>query len=175
LKRQILANSRWAPNAVAFVALIFPLLALSACPGSLGSDFVLTGAGGGNGAGGSPGGADAGPVLTSCANSMTVLMSNCTVCHNNPPSELFANLDLLSDNVGQRLVGVPGSSAGMCSAAGNGNLLNRTVLPATGILIDKINGRQSCGMSMPYGSPMMAPADIACLQAWANGLVSATP
>jgi hypothetical protein len=49
--------------------------------------------------------------------------------------------------------------------------LNRGTLPATGIFIDKINFTKGCGSGMPYLTSKMSDADIACLQAWANGLV----
>jgi hypothetical protein len=172
LTRQTLANHRSAPNAVALVAFAFSLLALGACPGSLSFDYVPDGSS--SGTGGTNGGADAGPIILSCDNAMTVLQNNCFGCHTNPPTPTFANLDLMSAGVAQRLVGQPAStnSAGVCG--GLGNLLNPTTLPATGILIDKINFKTGvCGAGMPYGTASpIAAADLACLQAWANGLVN---
>ena len=60
----------------------------------------------------------------------------------------------------------------MCS--GKGNLLDRSKLPATGILIDKIHAQPGgvCGSPMPLGGPMLPQEDLDCLQAWANGLVN---
>jgi hypothetical protein len=160
--RQRLANSKWsslgrcAPTARLFAtgALIASLLALSGCPGSLGFAY-----------GGDP---DAG-ISLSCDNVMTVL-STCVGCHSNPPVATFASLDLSSANPGQRLVGVAASGDGAC--LDKGSLLNRTTVPATGILIDKINDHQTCGASMPFGTPILGATDIACLQSWANGLVA---
>jgi hypothetical protein len=83
---------------------------------------------------------------------------------------------LMSAGVAQRLVGKPaaaaaGTNGAMCT--GKGNLLDRGTLPATGILLDKINFRAGvCGSTMPLGGTKLAQADLDCLQAWANGLVS---
>jgi hypothetical protein len=53
------------------------------------------------------------------------------------------------------------------------SLLNLGTLPATGILIDKINFKSTCGASMPYGNPQKLPSTaLDCLQAWANGPVA---
>ncbi len=142
------------------------LLGLAACPGSLSFDYNGGGMGGQNGA-------DAGPIQLSCADSMNVLQTNCLSCHLSPPQALFASLDLMAANPATRLVGVAASSSGLC--LGKGNLLNKTTLPATGILIDKINGHQTCGVLMPATGTLMSDTDIACLQAWANGLVSGSP
>jgi hypothetical protein len=169
LKRQSLVNDRSAPNAVALCGLVASLLALTACPGSLGFDYVPPGGGGGTG-GGNDGG-----IPMSCANAMDLLSTSCASCHASPANPTFASLDLVSPNVAQRLVGVAASGDGQC--LGQGNLLNHGTLPATGILIDKINFKVgTCGMGMPFGSQTPLPAaDLACLQAWANGLVSSVP
>ena len=172
--RQSLANLRWASNAIACFALVFSTLAVGACAGSLSFDpdggTSSTGAGGstGGGAGGS-----SGNVITSCANATTVLMNNCFECHGSTPA--FANLDLMSAGVETRLVGKPtavGAPGSACN--GTGTLLNKGTLPATGILIDKINFRTGvCGAGMPLGAPApITAADLTCLQQWANGLVS---
>jgi hypothetical protein len=61
----------------------------------------------------------------------------------------------------------------MAMCAGKGNWLNRGVLPATGVLIDKINQPPGvCGNPMPFAAPKLAQVDLDCLQAWANGLVN---
>ncbi len=156
------------------MGLVASLLALSACAGSL----EPGGGGGGTsgGSGGQNGGADAGPIVTTCANAMTVLQDNCTACHNPGADTIYANLDLMSAGVAGRLVGKPASTSttanGMCG--GKGNLLNSGTLPATGILIDKITNFSNpvCGMGMPYAGSKLAQTDLDCLQAWANGLVS---
>jgi hypothetical protein len=176
LMRQSLANLRSASNAIACFALVSSSLAFSACAGNLSFDADAgASTGGATGAGGSIGGGaggGTGNVITSCANAMTVLASNCFDCHGSSP--IYANLDLMSAGVETRLVGVAASvGAPMSMCAGKGNLLNHGTLPATGILIDKINNRQTCGGLMPYLAGMtIAAADIDCLQQWANGLVA---
>jgi hypothetical protein len=159
---------------MARVGLVASLLALSACPGSL--EGPPGGVGGNSGGSGGQTGGDAGPVVTSCANAMTVLSDNCSgSCHNPGADAIYANLDLMSDGVAGRLVGKPASTTttanGMCG--GKGNLLNSGTLPATGILIDKINFKTGvCGSGMPFAGTKLAQTDLDCLQAWANGLVS---
>ena len=184
LTRHSLANSKSvaaAVNAVALVSLVASLLALSACAGSLSSTSTPDGGGGttGGGTGGAAVGVggSGGAVVTSCANAISVLQNNCSIsCHNPGSDSSYANLDLMSDGFAQRLVGQPASTStsanGQC--AGKGNLLNRGTLPATGILIDKINFKVGvCGEGMPFGNPGPINAtDLACLQAWANGLVA---
>jgi hypothetical protein len=53
-----------------------------------------------------------------------------------------------------------------------GSLLNRGTWPGTGIFVDKFNFTQSCGSGMPYLASKMSDTEIACLPAWANGLVT---
>ena len=164
--RRCLSNLRSASNANAFIALALSLLALTACPGSLGFTYVPDGGGSGG-----TGGTDSG-VATSCATSSSVLQV-CYTCHNSGSASSFANLDLMTAGVETRLVNVPAAtSGGMAACGGKGFLLNKGVVPATGILIDKLKGTQTCGISMPWDQPMLGAADIACLQAWANGLVT---
>jgi hypothetical protein len=168
-----------AARGVALIALAASVAMLGACPGS--TNLTLDGgAGGSTGAGGSSGNhtdASDGPsVPLSCTNSMLVLEDNCIGCHTMLGAPFSGGLDLMSDNVAQRLVGKPTatmttSNQAMCG--GKGNLLNRGTLPATGILIDKINARAGvCGSPMPLGASMLAQEDLDCLQAWANGLVN---
>lgn len=182
--------------------LIIPLLLLwTACPGSLSFTYVPPGADGaagnvgaagtGAGTGGTSASAGAtgaagngttgvggatgagGSVATSCSDAPAVLQTNCLQCHSYPPQIVYANLDLQSSGVATRLVGVKPYTGASGSCAGMGNLLDRGTLPATGILIDKINFTQSCGYGMPYGAlTPMSQTDIDCLQAWANGLVA---
>jgi hypothetical protein len=178
--------------------LLLPFLPLlAACPGKLGFEYVppdgaagggLTGGSGGTGeagatgaggaigaagAGGTVGAGGDGSVATSCANAATVLATNCTQCHSGPtPPTIYANLDLQSPGVAARLVGVVAYTGASGACAGQGNLLDPGALPATGILIDKINFAQSCGVGMPSGLPMLSQSDVDCLQAWANGLVA---
>jgi hypothetical protein len=162
---------------------LLPLLV--ACPGSLSFTYEGPGPGGSggdssSGTGGGAGGASqvdgsggsGGAVTTSCANATAVLTTNCFTCHNSPPPIIYADLDLMSAGVAQRLVGKPAYTGASGACQGMGNLLNAGVLPATGILMDKILGNPTCGATMPYALPLLSPADQACLQAWANGLVA---
>jgi hypothetical protein len=162
LKRSAARSSASVANLVASASLVVSLLGLAACPGTLSFDP------------GQVGNPDTGGnIETSCANATTVL-GMCTICHSAASAASFANLDLMSDGVAMRLVGVAAATGnnGMCG--GKGNLLDKTTLPATGILIDKIKGTQTCGVRMPQGG-MLSAADTACLQAWANGLVMSVP
>ena len=115
-----------------------------------------------------------GGLQTSCANADT-LLQQCTSCHNPTSMASFANLDLMSDGVAARLVGVPATTAGTSGkCGGKGNLLDKGTLPAVGIFIDKMSkvaAQQPCGDPMPFGNGPLAATDQACLQAWANGLV----
>ena len=168
LKRSAPRSSAAVTNLVTFAALVVSLLGLAGCPGTLSFD-----PGGGAGQGG--GNPDSGGGLqTSCANADTLLQM-CTSCHNPTSSVSFANLDLISDGVAARLVGVAATTMGTSGKCGGKvNLLNGGTLPAVGIFIDKITkvtGQQPCGDPMPFGNGPLAPTDQACLQAWANGLV----
>ena len=151
---------RYLGNLVSSLCLLAcALFGLSGCPGSLDFD-----PGGGTGAGGSGG------LQTSCAMSATVL-GMCTACHNPGSKSAYANLDLMSDGPAQRLVGVAAATDANGLCGGKGNLLNRGTTPATGIFIDKISNKQTCGGAMPFGTDGLGATDLACLQAWANGLV----
>jgi hypothetical protein len=159
----------------AVLALAVSLTVLGACAGST-NITSGTGGTGGSSSGNPDASHDGASVPLSCDNSMLVLENNCTGCHTMLSAPFSGGLDLMSDNVGARLVGKPtatvtSTNQAMCS--GKGNLLNRGTLPATGILIDKINQIPGvCGSPMPLGGPKLAPEDLDCLQAWANGLVN---
>jgi hypothetical protein len=155
----------------ALLALAVSLTVLAACPGS--TNLTADGGGSGGSSGGNP---DAASVPLSCDNSTLVLENNCTGCHAMLSAPFSGGLDLDTTGVAQRLVGKPtatmtSSNQAMCG--GKGNLLNRGTLPATGVLIDKINQIPGvCGSPMPLGAAKLAQEDLDCLQAWANGLVN---
>jgi hypothetical protein len=171
----------WARNGAVLV-LLASLSLFVGCSSSGGTTPDAGGSGGSSGNGGSAGshdGGDAASVPLSCDNIMLVLGVNCTTCHSPGAAAFSAGLDLQSDGVAQRLVGKPAATAtatngAMC--AGKGNLLNRGTLPATGILIDKINASTPspslCGSPMPLEGAQLQQEDLDCLQAWANGLVN---
>lgn len=163
----------------AVLVLLASLSLLGACSSSGSATPDAGGSGGSTGSGGSGGphdGGDAASVPLSCDNVMLVLGVNCTTCHSPGAAAFSAGLDLMSDGVAQRLVGKPTATAtanngAMCG--GKGNLLNRGTLPATGILIDKINATPGvCGSPMPLEGAQLQQEDLDCLQAWANGLVN---
>jgi hypothetical protein len=150
-------------------AVLAGALSSSACPGNLGAPIPSSdGAAMGDGGGGD------GVIALDCPNAAAILQASCGSCHLSPPQPIYANLDLLSPGVAARLVGVPAytGAAGACS--GQGNLLNAGTLPATGILIDKIDFLQTCGTGMPFGTATpLSAGDRQCLHAWASGLVAA--
>jgi len=122
------------------------------------------------GTGGMAMGTGGGSGLQNCDMAASIIKSQCNICHSKASSASFANLDLESSGVGSRLVGKDAdtSSAGMCS--GKGKLIVANSNPATGILIDKINNRQTCGSQMP---PAKLSADqISCLTQWATYLAA---
>lgn len=181
MTRRTLANlNSVATRGAAVMALCASLAMLGACAGSTSvtSNVISDGGGtGGSSAGNHADGGDGPSVPLSCDNAMLVLENNCTSCHTMTSAPFSGGLDLESANVAQRLVGKPtaamtATNQAMCS--GKGNLLNRNTLPATGILIDKINAKAGgvCGNPMPLGGEMLAKEDLDCLQAWANGLVN---
>ncbi|HEY6477409.1 MAG TPA: hypothetical protein VI456_12585 [Polyangia bacterium] len=102
-------------------------------------------------------------------------------CH--VPGTLSADtsggLDLtLDSNIGSRLIDVaagPTSENGMCT--GKGPYLNSGSNPPTGLLMTKISSKPPCGVRMPWPGGSIAPAltsqQIACVSAWAEGLIMA--
>jgi hypothetical protein len=161
LKRSAGRSSAAVTNLVACAALVVSLVGLAGCPGTLGFD---------PNAGGNPDGS----IPMSCTTLDSVLTKCTASCHNPAGQATFADLDLMSDGVATRLVDVPATTGGTGMCSGKGNLLDKTTLPATGILIDKIKGTQTCGGRMPLGGSLSS-AETDCLQAWANGLVASVP
>jgi hypothetical protein len=167
----------WARNGAVLVVLGW-LSLFGGCSSSGGAAPDAGGSGGNTGAGGAAphDGGDAASVPLSCDNSEIVLQVNCTTCHSPGAATFSAGLDLMSDGVAMRLVGKPAATANVnngAMCAGKGNLLNRGTLPATGILIDKINAITGlCGFPMPLEGDKLQQEDLDCLQAWANGLVN---
>ena len=140
-------------------------LFLVGCPGNLDPALmgVMSGAGGGGdqGMGGSSGGCETAILNTSCA--MT------SGCHG--PGALSAGLDLRPPVPASRLVGVaPSSGTNGCDGM---NFLEPGQSPARGLMITNLNPNPTCGYQMPFlGPTYLSQTDIACLQQWANGLVS---
>jgi hypothetical protein len=78
-------------------------------------------------------------------------------CHS--PGQPSANLDLLSPRVEARLVNVPSHE---CS----GQLRVDPARPNDSLLLQKLEGRQKCGRSMPLGQVLTNPAELACFRSW---------
>jgi hypothetical protein len=160
LSRHVLSPSRQGR-----LGLLLPALAavslglLFACAGDLPADLK----GGGTATGGKSGGGG-------CDNAPTIITNQCSTCHASE-SPSFGNLDLLAPGVATRLVGHAAQGPAPTGCMGQGNLLETGTVPAKGILIQKINKTQTCGTEMPPGGNL-SPSDIACLQAWADGLVA---
>ena len=159
----------------AMVALAVSATVVGACAGS--TDVISgTGGAGGSSSSSPDAGHDGVSVPLSCDNAMTVLQDNCITCHTMLSAPYVGSLDLQSAGVAQRLVGKPAATMtanNLAMCTGKGNLLNRGTLPATGVLIDKINQPPGvCGNPMPFAAPKLAQVDLDCLQAWANGLVN---
>jgi hypothetical protein len=169
---------------VGAVGSIVMAAALSGCPGTL-DPALLTGEGGS--AGGSSGGGTTGAGGASpCTGAMAgdaLVTSNCAVsgCHTTADAPISGGgLDLtINATIGSRLVGVvsPGDSTAD-SVCGGSTYLKAMSNPATGLLIDKIKGTQTCGLGMPYpgGSAFLLPsAKQTCIEQWAEGLIVAAP
>ncbi len=146
------------------------------CPGTLDPSMVGTatsgtggtgttaGTGGTNGAGCADGGAQI--VGSSCA----------TIgCHDSTSME--GGLDLTPNSaIGSRLVGVTSTGNGPDSVCGGKTYLVASSNPASGLLIDKIKGTQTCGAGMPYpGATLLPTSQQACIEQWAEGLIDPGP
>jgi hypothetical protein len=106
----------------------------------------------------------------------TIFAANCTTCHDSTGT--FANLNLTSNGLAGRLVGVAppggGSSPSMCAGM-NKIYLVRDSSPATGLLLDKLTSNPGCGVRMPQSVAALSAANIACIQSWANTVTTTTP
>jgi hypothetical protein len=156
---------------VAFGAMTLSLVAGLACPGNL--DPALTqntsGAAGMGGPGGSGGGSTAG-----CDRAIQIMTTLCgsIVCHR-PGSSLSAGLDL-SSNQAAHLLGVAsmGDTANGAVCPAGMVYLNPHTTPATGFLIDKLNGPGCAGGNqMPYLSSW-PQEDYQCVIDWANSITA---
>jgi hypothetical protein len=104
-------------------------------------------------------------------------------CHASGPlsAGISGGLDLTPDsNIGARLIGTnAGTSANGSACVGKGSYLNARSNPPTGLLMDKISNNPSCGDRMPWPGgavvPALTSAQVACVSAWAEGLILAAP
>ncbi len=175
---------------VGAVSALIAATTLSGCPGTLDPEIVkMLGSGGSTGTGGSTGSGgssnctgnnDINYIIAGSSNSFACAQSNCHV-----PGALSADisggLDLTLDaNVGSRLIDMNvGTSGNDSMCVGKGNYLDAKSNPPTGLLMTKISSSPPCGDRMPWPGGQVAPAltsqQIACVSAWAEGLIMAAP
>ena len=161
LARRLLGNSS------TYLALVFVLACVGAlgCPGTL--DQSLLDGGGATGSAGTGGGPP-------CDAQMVVFMPKCgqpQLCHDNR-AMTPGGLDLISANLGARLLGVvpTGANGSQCLGQTTPYLMAGSN-PPTGLLLQKIQNPAPCGFPMPtLGS--LTPSDVECITSWAKGLTS---
>jgi hypothetical protein len=143
-----------------------------------------TGTGGGP-AGGASGASGAGgsSACTGDLDGATIVTTYCAYsgCHiaGSANAGVSGGLDLTIDSgIGSRLVGVmagPASEGSLCTGKGP-YLVAESSNPPTGLLIEKINVSPPCGDQMPWPGPplpVLTSAQITCVEAWAEGLITA--
>ncbi len=88
-----------------------------------------------------------------------------SICHEG--ANAAAGLDLISPNVENRLVDVPGRDC-------NG-LLADPVLPETSLLYLKLLPLPDCGSPMPIGKPALNGFELECVREWIATRTSPSP
>jgi hypothetical protein len=136
-----------------------------------------TGAAGTGGAAGASGAAGTGGGTGPC-NALPIFAThNCTVamaCHD--ANGAAAGFAMTASGWEKTLVGrLPkaGGAAGLgsaCLAAGTPYLVAGSN-PARGLFLEKLN-KPPCGQQMPLLPPDLTPAELDCVQRWANGLTA---
>jgi hypothetical protein len=166
---------------------VFLISSLSGCPGTLDpTQFPPMGVstGGTTGAAGTTGtaGTGAGGVM-GCANAPAIFVAHtCTImgaCHDADGTAAGFKMDPAGWE--KNLVGVMSKGGGAalnaskCGASGI-PYLAKTTQPATGLFLAKLSGTvPPCGAKMPNVGSALTATEFACVQAWANALVAATP
>jgi hypothetical protein len=170
---------RRAPGWLGLLGVLATSLGAMGCPGTLDPSLLGSGTGGSSGTGG------AGGTGVNCAGDLdgaTIVMTTCMPACHLSGGFLSAGLDLTVDaTIGLRLVGVnsPGNTGESSVCAGFGPYLKPNSNPAAGLLIDKISlptGNPAVcpgGAQMPFGLKPLAPAQQACIEQWAEGLITA--
>lgn len=138
----------------------------AACAGELNDPERFTGggtadAGPGAVADADPSAPDADSVAACGDVHADIIVPRCAggACHDDVgPS---AGLDLLSADLGTRLIDVASGCNGL-------PLIDSADRPAS-YLINKLGATPTCGGSMPPG-PLLPPADVACVIEWVEGL-----
>ena len=156
------------------VFLVFTATVGLGCPGSLDPSLIEMGTSGTGGAGAATGGTG-GTSGGGCADGgAQIVAASCATigCHDSNTIE--AGLDLTPNaTISSRLVGVVSTGNGPDSVCGGKTYLVASSNPASGLLIDKIKGTQSCGAGMPFpGATLLPTGQQACIEQWAEGLIS---
>jgi hypothetical protein len=142
---------------------VFITLSVAGCPGSIDPSLLNGG-----------GAVDAAP----CDPTSIFMAKGCNgsgICHD--ANGAAANFNMASDGWQTHLVGVNpmggGTIPSMCS--GNGPYLVAGQLPATGLFLKKLTNSPGCGVQMPQLASLgyLKPAEMQCVQSWANSLVMA--
>ncbi len=174
-KRRTVTKARNANvvNLLRAVALVVIAALGLGCPGTL--DPSLTGtAASGTGGAGVTGGTGATNGAGCADGGAQIVASSCATigCHDSTSME--GGLDLTPNSaIGSRLVGVTSTGDGPDSVCGGKTYLVAGSNPASGLLIDKIKGMQSCGAGMPYPGVSLLPAvQQSCIEQWAEGLIN---
>jgi hypothetical protein len=150
--------------------------------GGMGGNIGGAGSSGAGGTGGSGGGAGttgAAGAAGPCDVKALFASHSCTIdmaCHDNKGSA--AGFDMVTAGWEKAMIGrVPraGGAPGLpsqCIGTG-GPYLVAGSNPARGLFLTKLGvGAQPCGQRMPLVPPYFTTAELACIQTWANGVVS---
>jgi hypothetical protein len=170
-------NARWLRTTTMAASLVLGGLLLVACPGTLedkerflvdvGQAGTAGSATGGGESGGGPAEAgsdagtdpDAGPDLGPCGDVVErIFVPSCggTGCHGATAAQ--QDLDLVSEGVAARVVGVPGIG---CNAT-----LADPANPEASLIYQKLSPTPPCGSPMPLARPALSDEDVACVRAW---------
>jgi len=118
------------------------------------------------GAGGTVGGSGGGtaPPLPACVKT-ALTNQTCTTCHAPATKDFFGGLDLMGDDVGQRLMGATAKNMMATNAAACGTKLIDPDNPAQSVFLKRITGTSDCGPPMP-ASPGVTGPDLECFRSW---------
>lgn len=155
-------------------ALVFSATVGLGCPGTLDPSLTGTTTSGTGGAGATTG-ATGGTSGGGCADGgAQIVAASCATigCHDSNSME--GGLDLTPNStIASRLVGVTSTGNGPDSVCGGKTYLAASSNPASGLLIDKIKGTQTCGAGMPYpGASLLPSVQQTCIEQWAEGLIN---
>jgi hypothetical protein len=169
-------TDRWALSALFVSSLSLSALLSTGCPGTLDDKqrfLVEAGSAGGPDGGtggedadadveaGTDAGAEAGaaPAAGPCGDVVTrIFVPSCggTGCHGAVGAQ--QDLDLVSEGVAARVVGVPG--------VGCASLLADPANPEASLIYQKLSPTPACGSPMPLSRPALSDEDVACVLTW---------